>query len=327
MPYDPSTGQWVEDYNTYDQTTYNQPPPQQQAPAPFQSAPTAPPLYTSQPGSSYTGFDGQPGTVPTTPAASPNQTEYAALWQQTGQNPQQFVQALIAKLGLHGRQIDPTALNTIVGALKTVGVNASLDQRNDQYHKGIMLNGQFVKLLDGSDQWMWGAGQDASGGGGQGNYAIDPSFLAPYTKEFAAPADAALPQFQGPGAFKPPSVQDMQNDSSYKWEEGRITDAVQNSASAAGTLNSSGTLDRIMGSVSDFARTGWKDLVARNYGIWNSDWNHALSAYDANSGRANSVYNRALGEYDLGKRLFQENQDRPLNALFRGADLGSRGLD
>lgn len=321
------------DYDPYYDDNFGGYQPMPPAPAPasaFPSASMAPPIYPGPAGSSYTDPNGQAQTVPTAPAG-PNgpistidQPMWQNLWAQSGKNPQAFVQAVISQLGLKGRQTDPTALNTILRALQAVGVNATLDQRNDAYHKGIMLDGHFVKLLDGADNWTWGYDADKQGGGAGGAVAIDPSFLAPYTKEFGAPAEAALPNFQGPGAFRLPSADDILKNPAYQWEEGRIKDAVQNSASAAGTLNTSGTLDRIMGSVSDFARTNYNNIANRDFNIWSTDWAHALDAYDRQFGRSNTVYNRAQGEYDLGKRLFQENQDRPFSKLTYGVDLGSR---
>lgn len=173
-------------------------------------------------------------------------------------------------------------------------------------------------------QWQMVGG---NAGGGGGDYAVDPSFLAPYTEQFGAPADAALPQFQSPGAFKLPTADEILKDPSYLWEEGRIRDSVQNSASAAGTLNSSGTLDRIMGSVSDFARTNYNNVVNRDFNIWGSNWDHSLQEYGAKTGRATSAYQRAMQEFDQRKNQFFQNQDRPYDKLIGGGSLGARVLD
>lgn len=217
----------------------------------------------------------------------------------------------------------------LITFLNSKGINASNATHNGmQSDDKLLYNGQIYDLGSslGSPGGSWFNDVAPMGGGG-GDYAIDPSFLAPYTQQFQSPGDAALPQFQGPGAFRLPSAEDMLKDPGYQWEEGRIRDSIENSASAAGTLNSSGTLDRIMGGVSNFARTGYNNLVNRQYGVWNSDWSHALDAYDKQFGRANNIYNRAVGEYDMGKRLFFENQDRPADKLFRGADLGFRAAN
>lgn len=100
-------------------------------------------------------------------------------------DPQSYVQTLIRQLGLKGAQTDPTALNTIAQALQRAGVNAQLDTRSDQYHKGLMINGQFVKMLDGSDNWIY----DTTGGAGGG---INPNGQG---QVFDDPASALLEQF------------------------------------------------------------------------------------------------------------------------------------
>lgn len=154
-------------------------------------------------------------TTTTTPASG---KPYQDLWDQSAQDPQRFVQALIAKENLVGHQIDPAAINKIVEALKGFGVNASLDQRNDQYHKGIMLNGQFVKLLNGSDQWIWDPASAAADGGGAQTMSLGAlaggGLLAPYAGQappgWTRPEGTAgiAPAFQAPagapGAFVAP---------------------------------------------------------------------------------------------------------------------------
>lgn len=304
------------------------------APAPPQpqAAPFDPSVGASTSGPGWTAW--QPGYGPAdayNPDGSPKNTwdkprntggaggnAFSALWESTGKNPQAFVQALIQQQGLKGTQADPAALNAILSALKSVGVNAALDTRTDQYHKGLMIDGQFVKMLDGNDNWIW---QGGAGAGAEG-YGVDPSYLQPYTQQFQAPGDAALPQFQGPGAFKLPTKEEMMKDPGYLFRENRITDQVQNSASAAGTLNSSGTLDRIMGSIGDFAGQEYGNVVNRDLGIWNADWTHALDAFGANTGRANTAYGRAVSEYDRNKQQFYDSQDRPFDKLYKSANLG-----
>lgn len=101
------------------------------------------------------------------------------LWDQAGGNPQQFVSSFIAQNALKGTQTDPTSINSIVNALQGMGINATLDQRNDQYHKGIMLNGKFVKLLDGNNNWIWQEGGDQSApdaAGGPGGFSAFGAF-------------------------------------------------------------------------------------------------------------------------------------------------------
>lgn len=258
-----------------------------------------------------------PNAVPagqTTPVPPAAQVTY-------GGDPQAYVQQLIAKLGLKGSQTDPAALNQIVQGLKGRGVNAALAPAGSGgYVKGITIDGQFIKLVDGNNNWTWLPG----GNGAGGPQAIDPSFLSAYTQNFNAPSDAALPQFQGPGAFKPPTADDLLKDPSFLFRKGQITDSVQNSASARGITNSGGTLNDIMSSVNDYSGTAYNALADRNFNVWNSDWNHALDAYGLSTGRANTVYGRALGEFQDARTQYYNNQDRPFQKLYAGASLGAQ---
>jgi len=301
---------------------------QQQAP----QAPAASAAPTGQPGLTNIQTAQVPAgawnplqALPASPAAhtDPFQTGTGTGYGAVDYNgdPRAYVQQIIQQFGLQGKQADPAALNAIVQGLKGRGVNVALDTRSDGLHKGIMLNGQFVKLLDGNDNWTWLPGGDAPGGGDAG---IDPSYLAPYGRQFQAPADSALPQFQAPGAFHMPTMADVMADPGYKFREGRITDSISNSASAAGLLNSTGTLDRIMGSIGDFAGQEYGNVFNRNFNLWNTDYGHALDQYNLATNRANTSYDRGRGEFGLDRDIFYQNQDRPYDKIMRGVDLGSR---
>lgn len=299
--YDPTTGQWV-DPGAYDNPTY----------------PSAP---------SYGGnYDdsGNVGVVAPAPAPATTTPAPSGGLSFPGGDPVAWAQAQLA-----GLPATTDSLIKIFDALKAAGVNVSRPTHgaNNELLSDdkLSINGQlydFIYNVGGADaRWQFGP---AGGGGGAGMPAIDPSFLAPYTEQFAAPGDAGLPMFRGPGAFKMPTAADLYADPGYLFEEGRIRDAITNSASAAGILNSTGTLDRIMSGVSDFARTGWNNLFNRQFNLWDADWQHSLDEYGLNTGRANTVYNRALGEYQDRRNMFYENEDRPWEKLMRGVDLGGR---
>jgi hypothetical protein len=65
---------------------------------------------------------------------------------------------------LQGSQTDQTALNTIVLGLRQAGVNASVAPAGSGgYVKGITIDGQFIKLVGGNNQWEWLPGGDTSG--------------------------------------------------------------------------------------------------------------------------------------------------------------------
>lgn len=155
-----------------------------------QSSSAAPPIYPGPAGTPYTNFSGQHSVVPSQPSgpngpiSSIDQPMWDDLWAKSGKNPQTYTQNVIGQLGLRGRQTDPTAINTILRALQAVGVNGSLDQRTDQYHKGMMLNGQFIKLLDGNDNWTWLPGGNGPSNESPTNGVADQMFDDPATKMF-----------------------------------------------------------------------------------------------------------------------------------------------
>src|SRR6185436_13129822 len=128
----------------------------------------------------------QTSAAPTDPNAGTGGSPHRDLWTRSGSNPQSFVSAYIAQTGLRGAQADPTALNNIVGVLQGLGVNAQLDTRSDGLHKGIMLNGQFVKMLDGRDNWIW---DTSGGGGGDPNTAYYESLLKARAAELQQPVN------------------------------------------------------------------------------------------------------------------------------------------
>lgn len=68
---------------------------------------------------------------------------------------QGIVQSIIQKNGLKGHQADPTSLQPIIQGLQQAGFTVAPDKRNDGLAKGVFINGQFVKLLDGSDNWIY----------------------------------------------------------------------------------------------------------------------------------------------------------------------------
>lgn len=96
-----------------------------------------------------------------------------ALWQQWSQ-------------ANRARQSEPNSLVPFIEHLKANGINASLDQRNDGLHKGIMLNGQFIKLLDGYDNPIWLPGGDQPGGGPD---------VSSYMAQFSDPSTKLLEQY------------------------------------------------------------------------------------------------------------------------------------
>lgn len=87
-------------------------------------------------------------------------------------NPQQLTQQWFAS-GNKAAQSQPNSLLPLVAQLKAAGHNVTIAAPSSGgYVKGIMLDGQFVKLLDGSDNPIWQVGGDSPGGG---NVFSDPA--------------------------------------------------------------------------------------------------------------------------------------------------------
>lgn len=336
MAYDTSYDEYGNPIYPEYQNPYTQPTP------PPIAAPTAPPIYAGAPGSTYTGFDGQPGTVPTPPSgpngpiSSLDQPKWKALWAQSGQNPQVFAKGVISQLGLKGRQTDPTAINTILRAFQAVGVNATLDQRADAYHKGIMLNGQFVKLLDGNDQWMWGSGAD---GNASGAYSPDASVTAPFTEPFTTSAQLVnfnkAPAFNYPD-FQAPTGESILKDPSFQFrlDEGRK--ALEGSKAAKGTLRTGGTLRDVLSLGQNLASTEYGNIFDRELARYGTNRNNAADRYRTNaqtqfvdpyvydSQTQNTQYGREWDQFLDRKSTFYKNQDRVFD---KNLAVSGQGLD
>lgn len=107
-----------------------------------------------------------------------------------GVDPQQYYQDYLANFGLKARQSDPTSLQPLVDAMRTEGYNVTLAAPSSGgYVKGIMLNGQFVKLLDGHDRPIWQTTPDAPGGDA-GAASMTPLQASPY-----AAGGGAIPEW------------------------------------------------------------------------------------------------------------------------------------
>jgi len=90
--------------------------------------------------------------------------DYKNLWERT-RDPATYVREVINQLKLTGRQSDPnaTGIKEIIKALQAVGINAQMPAQPSSggMNKGIVIDGRFIKLLDGSDNWIWGEGADS----------------------------------------------------------------------------------------------------------------------------------------------------------------------
>ncbi|MFH0982651.1 MAG: hypothetical protein V2A79_14095, partial [Planctomycetota bacterium] len=107
-------------------------------------------------------------TLPTAPTTPEQETVPDWATYSPGMSPDAYFWQIVRGSGLKGAQSDPTVLNTIVDYMKKAGFNVEANKDPHGYYKGINLDGAFVKLLDGSDNWIWETGGDTGGGEGGG---------------------------------------------------------------------------------------------------------------------------------------------------------------
>lgn len=134
---------WLAGRNPWDNGATNSPP--GQAPG------TTPPYIPGTPTTPAGPGGGGDGPIHPNPAGDTLRIQ----WDSMNHNPQQFVQWYIQQNQLVGHQADPRALQSILSTLQQLGVNAQMDPRTDGYKKGLIIDGHFVKMLDGSDRWIW----------------------------------------------------------------------------------------------------------------------------------------------------------------------------
>lgn len=271
------------------------------------------------------------GGVTSTGYQPPPYTGDAAAW----------IRQVRSDLGLIASQDNHQALQTIAQLAQKAGAPIQMDQVDSNGHLGgLIINGQKQQLIDGSNNWTDPTPWPAENSGFAAP-AIDPSYLSPFDKPYVAPADAQQPDafkyqdFVAPGAFKAPTADSILQDPSYQFREGRLRGAIENSAAARGTLNSSGTIDALETGVGNFASQEYGNIWDRDFNAWNTDYQHAITDYSTNRNNQQSIYDLAVGrantaqdrgwqQYVDSKDSFYKNQSNPFQKLFQMSDLGLR---
>ena len=173
-------------------------------------------------------------------------------------------------------------------------------------------NGQIIDVIQGAGsglnrkQWLTGGGEGEDGP----PITVDPSYLAPWTREFAFDA------WQEPGSFRAPTEQDLYLDPSYKSRMGETMGQLENSAAARGLLNSGGTLYDLAKTSSDFASQEYSQLWNRNWLNWNTARTNARDVWSTNR-------NNAWQQYLEDKDSWYRNQNEPWSKLFQAGTLGA----
>lgn len=176
----------------------------------------------------------------------------------------------------------------------------------------VKIGGKVFKAISATsdpnaaaNQWLDITNGEGGGGGnvdltGQG---INPTYLAPWTQEFQAPAGATLADFKAPT---------MNDDPSFDWRLGQLKGAIENSAAGRGVLNSGGTLYDLGNNLSNF--------ISQDYG---NVFNRAFTAWGGNRQNANDVYGRAWQNFVEQKDSFYKNQSNPFDKIARIASIGA----
>lgn len=165
------------------------------------------------------------------------------------------------------------------------------------------------------------SGNDTGGNPG-GGFAIDPSYLAPFTGQFQSPGQANIPDFGGFSSFTQPTGADVQADPSYQFRFDQAMQGMTNNKAAQGLFNSGGTLYDLGNLASNFASEDYSNVWNRDYNLWNQDNSNKLAAFGANQGTSNEAYNRAWQQYLNQQQTYYSNQTNPFNKLMSAAQLG-----
>lgn len=250
-------------------------------------------------------FDEQPGDfggmVP--PAGNmnppPTQTANPSVGGSTSLSPQQYVEAWRQqhpnlKLNQANSQ---AAWEQLAKDMNAVGFHVALDERADGMHKGINLDGNFVKLADGNDNAIWLPGGNAPSGG-----SFDPntagSLLTPYPGYFASAAGSA-PQLNLPEFVAPTGEEVLKGDPSYQFRVGQGLQALRQGRAAQGTLNTGGTLKDILEYGQKAASQEYGNFFDRSRSVWGLNRDRLTDMYNAS-------YKNYLDQYNMFRQRQQD---------------------
>lgn len=280
-----------------------------QTPARMGTPTGAGPATTPSPGS-----NGTPGSTTLTPQ------QYVEAWRQQHPN-------------FSLKQADPASgWDQLVKDMNAVGFKTTLDSRPDGMHKGIMLDGGFVKLADGNDNAIWMPGGDTRAGSAGGPLAggVDPSYLKPFEMSFGdfnpAYVDKAKlgtpPEFSF-DPFTAPTEESMQQDPGFKFRMDTGRGMVENSAAGKGVLNSGGTLYDLLKTGQQMGSQEYSNIWNRDFNLWGANNQNKLNAYGTNYGVGTDAYNRAQNQFGEMRNTYFQNQNSPFQKLFQVAGLGA----
>jgi hypothetical protein len=212
----------------------------------------------------------------------------------------------------------------IAEANKLFGV--SITQFGSKGDKIALPDGRQFDVLvgagTGSPQYGFNPiGSGGGGGGDLGSIAINPDYLAPWTRP--APSWGNIPTFNAPADFKQPTAEDLYADPSYTWRVDQGRGALENSAAAKGVLNSGGTLADILNYGQKAASQEYSNVWDRMFGAWNAKWNNELNTFRASKDVSDDMYGRAWQQYADAKDTWYRNQSEPFSKLMQAGSLGA----
>lgn len=221
-----------------------------------------------------------------------------------------------ANPGFHPTQGSATSLQPFVDWAKSQGANINLAAPGSGgYVKGITdQNGNFTKLLDGSDNPIFLPGGDAGGGSGAGG----PYSNASFDQNFSFPAWT--------GTFTAPTLAQAQQEPGYQFVQQQGENAILRNAAAMGIARTGGTLKDL-----DTFNTGLADTTYSSvYNRAASEYNNTLQSYMVNLGLSQDTYNAALQKYGVNTnnnaQAFGLNQGAQNQAFGQQYSLASLGL-
>lgn len=210
----------------------------------------------------------------------------------------------------------------------------------------LSINGQKYKVLggeNGANPFWYTGGEEGAPDNGSGNTAsiaqlssyVPQSYTAPqpYTPTpYTPPAPFSYESFKGPDPFQGPTAQSVVDDPAFQLRLSEGRKALERSASAKGTLLTTGTLKNLTDFSQDLASTEFGNAFNRDLTKWNANASNALNTYNANRNNAFENYSTNAG---IGLGAAQLNTGNAQNAYTANsgsslaafnANLASQGL-
>ena len=220
-----------------------------------------------------------------------------------------------------GRTVDDlarfVAANPQYGAQITGSKKSKLVFPNGQEFQAVRSAGIGGGIGPAWDDLSSGAGSSGGTFGAAVPWAgLGGPILQPWEQQFQPGAETNLQPWNTPFVARDPSQ--IANDPAYQFQLQQGLQGIERSAAAKGTLLTGGTLKAITGYGQGLASQYNDKYYGRDVGEY--DMNRAN--YMMNQNTAKDLYGRQLGQYGLARENFYANQDRPFDKLYKLSTLG-----